>query len=558
MHATASSSRMSDVHAGTAYFSYLARCFPVMCASDEFHFLPRATQAVEFYDRIEDLDAHTVSDILSHLKGFQKTFAQQASEACELEKQIDFVLLQSNAAGAIIELEQNQSWRRNPLLYLKIACIGLDHALNRPAASIPERAERTRARLSGLPRLLQQAMVNLSQIPQTYYSASQAMIRDARDYLGSIAQADFSPDLNLNSEMEQAVGALSEFNRFITAQTPLPDAECATGSLEASLREHFLTNYTADEIYRFALDEWHQTLEVLKKLEQQIDPLKTWQELYHEFMPNEIREMDTLSLYAKEIERLRSFFNCNGFRLEDLDAPLELAETPLYLQSIRSSASFGAALREDEGEKSYFYMTLPQSLNQSDEDVLLEQRLHREYKYLTAHETIPGHHVLDSFRRRMANPVRRQIESPLFYEGWATYVESLLTEQGYISQPIEILVDYKRRLWRCARCMIDVGLPTQRLTKAEARKLLMEVGFSEAESRKQIARFQLNPGYQLCYSLGRNEFMRLRNTCAKNMTKERFHAFILEGGQLPFDLIEKRLVRATSALHPAWKRDEET
>ena len=27
------------------YFDYLARCFPVMCASDEFHFLPRAEDA---------------------------------------------------------------------------------------------------------------------------------------------------------------------------------------------------------------------------------------------------------------------------------------------------------------------------------------------------------------------------------------------------------------------------------------------------------------------------------------------------------------------------------
>ncbi len=550
MHATALPSQTSDMHPGNAYFTYLARCFPVMCASDEFHFLPRATQAAEYYDRLDDLDAHTVSDILTRLKAFQATFARQASASHELEEQIDFVLLQSNAAGAIIELEQNQAWRQNPLFYLKIACIGVDQALNKPAASVQEKAVRIRSRLLGLPRLLQQATVNLNRIPQTYYHASLATIHDARRYLTSIAQAESSVGLNLNIEIEGALNALSDFNRFVTVQVPLPDTDCAAGSLEASLTEHFLTSYTCDDIYRFALDEWHQTLEDLKQLEQQIDPSKSWQELYHAFKPNMSRNMDTLSLYAKEIDKLRSFFSKNGFRPQDLDAPLELAETPLYLHSVRSSASFCAALREGEGEKSYFYMTLPQSVGQKDEEVLLQQRLHREYKYLTAHETIPGHHVLDSFRRRMANPIRQQIESPLFYEGWATYVESLLTEQGYITRPIEVLVDYKRRLWRCARCMIDVGLPTQRLTKADARKLLMEVGFSEAESRKQIARFQLNPGYQICYSLGRNEFMRLRNTYTEGMARERFHTFILEGGQLPFRLIEERLAHATSGTHP--------
>jgi len=548
---------MSDVYAGSAYFTYLARCFPVMCASDEFHFLPRATQSAEFYDLLDDLNAHTVSDILTRLKEFQVTFAQQASETRDLEKRIDFILLQSNAAGVIIEFEQNQSWRQNPLLYLKIACIGLDHALNKPAESTLAKVERTRARLSGLPRLLKQAKVNLDRIPQTHHNASLAMLHDTRRYVTAIGQIDHNSGQNLNSEIKEALRALSDFNQFVTAQAPLPDAACAAESLEASLTEHFLTSYSADDIYRFALDEWHQTIEDLKQMEQLIDPSKTWQELYHEFYPDESRGMDTLSLYTREIAQLRSFFSRNGFRPQDLDAPLELAETPLYLQSIRSSASFSAALREDEGEKSFFYMTLPQSIGQKDEEALLQQRLHREYKYLTAHETIPGHHVLDSFRRRIANPIRQQIESPLFYEGWATYVESLLTEQGYITRPIEILVDYKRRLWRCARCMIDVGLPTQRLAKAEARHLLMAVGFSEAESRKQIARFQLNPGYQICYSLGRNEFMRLRNAYTKQMTKQQFHAFILEGGQLPFDLIEKRLARATSEVNTVSKQAEE-
>ncbi len=440
MHATASPSQMSDVHAGAAYFTYLARCFPVMCASDEFHFLPRASQAAEFYDILDDLDAHTIRAIITRLKEFQATFAQQASETSDLEAQIDLVLLQSNAAGAIIEFEQNQSWLRNPLLYLKIACIGLDHALNRPAESVKEKSARTRARLDRVPRLLQQAMVNLNRIPQTYYNASLAMLRDTRRYLTSLAQVSFDSGLDLNLEMEGALQALSNFKQFVTAQVPLPDAECAAGSLEASLTEHFLITDTVDEIYRYAQDEWRQTLEDLYQLEQRIDPAKSWQQLYHAFKPGESRNMDTLSLYAREIAQLRSFFSRNGFRPQDLDAALELAETPLYLQSIRSSASFSAALSEEKGEKSYFYMTLPDASGPKNESALLQQRLHREYKYLTAHETIPGHHLLDSFRRRLANPIRRQIESPLFYEGWATYVESLLTEQGYINRPIEILV----------------------------------------------------------------------------------------------------------------------
>ena len=76
-----------------------------------------------------------------------------------------------------------------------------------------------------------------------------------------------------------------------------------------------------------------------------------------------------------------------------------------------------------------------------------------------------------------------------------------------------------------------------------ARQLLMQVGFSESEARKQIARFQLTPGYQLCYSFGRNEIMRLRSIYEQHDTRKSFHAFMLAGGQLPFHLIEKRMAK---------------
>ena len=56
----------------------------------------------------------------------------------------------------------------------------------------------------------------------------------------------------------------------------------------------------------------------------------------------------------------------------------------------------------------------------------------------------------------------------------------------------------------------------------------------------QINRFLLNPGYQLCYSLGRYEIMQLKEGFGTNTGPETFHRYILEGGELPFHLIAKR------------------
>jgi hypothetical protein len=103
------------------YFDYLAKCFPVMCASDEFHFLPRVERASQYYDQIDNLDADVIEECLFNLREFQDKFDRLASHENDFEKLTDLELLKANAAGILIELEMKQSWRNNPLLYLKIA-----------------------------------------------------------------------------------------------------------------------------------------------------------------------------------------------------------------------------------------------------------------------------------------------------------------------------------------------------------------------------------------------------------------------------------------------------
>ena len=373
----------SHIKLAESYFEFLARHFPVMCASDEFHFLPRSQAAANYYDRLDDLEPQVIKRRIEKLKEFQKDFSRLTDQYHDLEIRIDLQLLQANIAGILIELEQKHIWQYNPLL---------------------------------------------------------------------------------------------------------------------------------------------------KRLGSKIDPAVTWQELYHDYLPPEIDTNDTIMLYREEIKRLQLFFSRLGFSPADLYSPVEISDTPPYLRSVRGAASFAAAFSADEREKSYFYITAHLPVHSTDQaSVLLKKRFHREYKMLIAHETIPGHHFLDSIRRRLKNPVRRQIESPLFYEGWASYAEFLLIESGYVHSPMDLLVEFKRRLWRSARCQVVVGLATGRINAAEAIQLLNVCGFSVEEARRQIDRFRLNPGYQLCYSLGCNEFKHLKTSCGSQMQEMKFHTFLLEG-----------------------------
>jgi len=68
------------------YFRYLAMTFPVMCASDEFHFFPRAEHAVNYYHRMESLQADDVEDIIDQLKDFKKKFSSFENPENDLDR----------------------------------------------------------------------------------------------------------------------------------------------------------------------------------------------------------------------------------------------------------------------------------------------------------------------------------------------------------------------------------------------------------------------------------------------------------------------------------------
>ena len=100
------------------YFDHLAGRFPVMCASDEFHFLPRAENAVKHYDKLDNLDADAISETTDMLISLQHGLSTMRGQDDELEKQLDIDLLRANISGFLIEFRQNRSWQYNPILYL--------------------------------------------------------------------------------------------------------------------------------------------------------------------------------------------------------------------------------------------------------------------------------------------------------------------------------------------------------------------------------------------------------------------------------------------------------
>ena len=214
--------------------------------------------------------------------------------------------------------------------------------------------------------------------------------------------------------------------------------------------------------------------------------------------------------------------------------------TPSYLAPVRATASYSAPAFPEAVSQGgrFFVLGLDPQLPKEKKAHFLES-LHRDYRYLTAHETVPGHHLLDWSRLHLKDPLCRQMESALFYEGWACYAEQRVDECEYDPQPVQHLICMRRRLWRAVRGRLDAGLQVGEVSVEQGAERLECIGSGSAQARKQARRISLTPGYQLCYTLGKHGFLDLRNKVVPSLNLKEFHEIVLSSGQVPFRSLEQ-------------------
>ena len=294
------------------------------------------------------------------------------------------------------------------------------------------------------------------------------------------------------------------------------------------------------EIFEIACDEYEMTKKQLKDAANHIRPSRSWQRILGDYRLKVSNRNELLILYATQIVNLKGFLKKGDLISIPKMQDIKVLQTPIYLAPIRASASYSCPLTRNQREPAFFYVSMDFKKTGKSKKFIWEN-IHQEYIFVAAHETYPGHHLLDSIRRDIKNPIRQQIESPLFYEGWASYAERLIEQFGYLTDPRQILVGLRRQAWRAIRAKLDVGIVLNKIKPAEAVRELRWLGYSNATVKAMLKHYLVTYGYQLCYTIGKFEIERLRKKFAPLMGMKNFHNCLLTGGQLPFDLIKKRM-----------------
>jgi len=520
------------------FFGYLGKHLPQQCASDEFYFLPRSEAAIRHLNHLDDLTPERIQDHILYVQDLLNEISP--SEPCDLEEEIDYKLLKQSMESFVREYDVAKSWRKDPTLYVKIPLFATDHVISQFGSS-PGRIKADLSSILGqTTSFLRVGIKNLCSPSEISLRIAVNMTQDAINFyehdICAFINKKMGEDRVLSSIILEALAAWKQYKKELVRLSPGKTFAIGEDALKKILGTSLSLPKSPQEILEIARYAFHKTQEKLDALAKKIDTHKPWTKIIHENLPSISSSKEFMELFQKEVQELRRFFYTRGIITFPPGEQVMVLQTPFYLQSLRATASYKAPLTGNTKVHGVFYLT------PGKEDLAL---VSTHCPYVSAHETYPGHHILDHLRIHYSNPIRRQIESPIFYEGWACYAEQLLDEFGYIHDPRRQLIGLKRLLWRALRAELDVELQTGKITLDTAAERIEALGFSPKRARRQAQRFCLTPGYQLCYFMGMHEIIRLRKQFSPRLGPRTFHDILLGGGEIPFHLLEKRLDACT-------------
>lgn len=169
--------------------------------------------------------------------------------------------------------------------------------------------------------------------------------------------------------------------------------------------------------------------------------------------------------------------------------------------------------------------------------------------YVTlAHEGFPGHLCQSVIAAEAGlDPVRSLLGCRGYSEGWASYVEFQYA-YGWAIPDNEPLAQYAAAMDELALILmadIDHAVNAAGADEDTVGNLLFAYGFDREDAHEVIQAVAEEPCSYACYALGELEFLRLRQKAEEALGDGfdpiAFHTVLLEGGEMPFPLLEARL-----------------
>ena len=225
-------------------------------------------------------------------------------------------------------------------------------------------------------------------------------------------------------------------------------------------------------------------------------------------------------------------------------SPFEIRQTEAFRAASASAEYFAGS--EDGKRPGIFYVPITNAKTFN---------LTSGMESLFLHEAIPGHHYQISLQQENGDlpKFRRFGGNSAYAEGWALYTESLGKELGLYTDPYQYMGALGDEMHRAIRLVVDAGMHSKNMTREEAIKFMMDnEPLSEEGTIAEIERYMAIPAQALSYKIGALKIKEIRERLTKQLGAKfklsDFHDELLKDGNMPLDVLEKKMDQWASGL----------
>lgn len=499
---------------------------------------------VKLDEKLDDFSPAGILEQAQFYSGFRDRLALIKPETLTAEERADYQILQNQIDLSVLDLREIRSFRHNPTVYVELVGNALFNPFVLNYAPIETRFRDIIQRLFKVPALMEQAKKNLTDSPEVWNRVAQ---EENDGNIGLIDQTlRASVPAALKSDFDRAAGgaltALRDFNNYLKTDLSRKTSDWRLGKdkYDKKFRFSLISGKTPEQV----LSEGETALKNVRDDMTKLAAPRSVQEALNKIAQQHATPDTFMDQARKDLEEATNFVREKHLVTLPGRGNLQVIPTPEFMRGIYGVAGFSPAPAL-EPQLGAFYWVTPIPANWPKERIDSKLREYNTYGLMeiTIHEAMPGHYVqfelADGVEPKPRRVLRNLFGNGPYVEGWATYAQQLMSDEGFLHNSAELrLTLFKQLLRAISNAILDIRLQTMGMTDQEAMDLMVRDTFQEKEeATAKLQRAQLSSCQLPTYFIGWRGWLDVREAYTKrkgsafNLTE--FHDAALKESAVP-------------------------
>jgi uncharacterized protein (DUF885 family) len=507
---------------------------------------------VKLDEKLDDFSPPGIEATRKFYAGFRDHLAAIDQQTLSAEERADYQIIENAIDLSLLDLEQIQSYRHNPTVYVELVGNALFNPFVLEYAPLDTRFRQIIQRLSQVLALMDQAKMNLTDSPEVWNRVAREENDGNIDLIDKTLRAN--APANLRADFDKAAGpaldSLRSFNSYLQDDLSKRTSDWRLGKERYSKKFAYtlIAGKTPEEVLseaEAALKEARQQMTKLAaphSIREALDAIAKQHTTPEHFMDEARKGLDVATEFVRQ-KHLVTFPSRSN---------LQVIPTPEFMRGTYGVAGFNPA-PAFEPQLGAFYWVTPIPSDWPKERIASKLREYNRFglMQITIHEAMPGHYVqfevADNLEPKSRRALRNIYGNVPYVEGWAVYTQQMMSEEGFLDNSVELrLTFYKQLLRSIANSILDIRLQTMGMTDQQALDLMIHDTFQEKEeATAKLQRAQLTSCQLPTYFVGlrgwldtREEYMKRKGSA---FVLSEFHDAALKESAVPLPALEHLL-----------------